>query len=364
MSLLLGILCASVANAAEWSPTGQPAAPQAFCEPIQCWTLTIGIGGNGSGSWKSTDSTGQPDGLIDCEQANGAITVGNCSELYGDYDDIGYVRVYMTVTPATGSSVCDNGVVGTCSSSPVSFQTDLQSDLTLSYLVFVLSTHTLLVDIPEHGTISNSGLSINCDEGLADPDCEETYNYGTQVTLTATPWQGVVFKGWTDACAAIKTVTCTLTMTGDRIVGATFADAPTAPPPTAPTATTPPAATPRPTSVRTPGPTPPSASSQASSGAASPSLGEGASAGVSLPIGSSNASMDVAAASAGAGATPGRSPDPSAAAAVGTVDLTPVVFAILGAGLLIAAGIAIAGYEIRRRGRKPGGSGEGDASPD
>jgi len=42
------------------------------------------------------------------------------------------------------------------------------------------------------------------------------------VTLTATPAFGSVFVGWGGACSGIRVPSCTVTMTGDMSVTATF----------------------------------------------------------------------------------------------------------------------------------------------
>ena len=53
------------------------------------------------------------------------------------------------------------------------------------------------------------------------PPIGTTYEVGTVVTLTASPATGSDFTGWT-GCDSVSGATCTLTMTGDRSVTATF----------------------------------------------------------------------------------------------------------------------------------------------
>ena len=53
-------------------------------------------------------------------------------------------------------------------------------------------------------------------------DCNETYDYGTMVTLTATASGASSFGGWSgDGCSG-TTPTCTVTMDQARTIGAAF----------------------------------------------------------------------------------------------------------------------------------------------
>lgn len=65
------------------------------------------------------------------------------------------------------------------------------------------------------GTVSSSPSGISCGS-----DCSQYYNYGTPVTLTATPATGSVFTGWSGACAG--TGACVVSMTSNKSVTATF----------------------------------------------------------------------------------------------------------------------------------------------
>src|SRR5437870_13812782 len=66
------------------------------------------------------------------------------------------------------------------------------------------------------GTVSSSPLGISC-----GTDCSEPYASGTVVTLTAAPASGSTFDGWS-GCDTASGATCTVTMSGVRMVGATF----------------------------------------------------------------------------------------------------------------------------------------------
>jgi photosystem II stability/assembly factor-like uncharacterized protein len=65
------------------------------------------------------------------------------------------------------------------------------------------------------GTVTSSPAGINCGS-----DCSEVYDPGTSVTLTPAPDSGSTFTGWSGACSGSGT--CTVNMTSDKAVTATF----------------------------------------------------------------------------------------------------------------------------------------------
>ncbi|MEI6206917.1 MAG: SUMF1/EgtB/PvdO family nonheme iron enzyme [Desulfuromonadales bacterium] len=65
------------------------------------------------------------------------------------------------------------------------------------------------------GTITSSPTGISC-----GATCSASYTSGTSVTLTATPYSGSSFAGWSDACSG--TGTCSVTMDTAKNVIATF----------------------------------------------------------------------------------------------------------------------------------------------
>jgi hypothetical protein len=66
------------------------------------------------------------------------------------------------------------------------------------------------------GTVTSSPPGINC-----GADCSEAYAFGTPVTLTAQAGSGSRFDGWGGACSG-SSPTCSVTMSSDRSVTATF----------------------------------------------------------------------------------------------------------------------------------------------
>jgi hypothetical protein len=79
---------------------------------------------------------------------------------------------------------------------------------TANYTLGVTSTGT--------GTGTVSGSGINCGS-----TCTQTYASGTSVTLTAAAASNSIFLGWSGACTG--TGTCTVVMTGNASITATFA---------------------------------------------------------------------------------------------------------------------------------------------
>jgi hypothetical protein len=78
-------------------------------------------------------------------------------------------------------------------------------------------THALMVTPSGSGRV-HSGNTPGLDCGY---DCIEYYPYGTSVTLTAVPGTGAGFQGWGGNCAGTG-LTCTIKVTGERLVFANF----------------------------------------------------------------------------------------------------------------------------------------------
>jgi uncharacterized repeat protein (TIGR02543 family) len=70
------------------------------------------------------------------------------------------------------------------------------------------------------GTVTSSPGFISC-----GPDCGYAYDTGTSVTLTESPASGWTFHGWGGDCSG-SSPTCTLTMSSNRFVSATFYKSP------------------------------------------------------------------------------------------------------------------------------------------
>jgi hypothetical protein len=177
-------------------PLGGPQSAIATFSPLQ-EPLGYTASGNGSGSVGSS-----PTGL-----SCGA----SCARTF-DYG----TSVELTATPATGSTF--SGWSGDCT------VVNGKCDVSMQQSHAVTATFTL---VPENlavskagsgsGTVASTTPGISC-----GTTCSSDFNYGTTVTLTATPAIGSVFTGWAGAgCSG--TGTCTILMTADRAPTATFA---------------------------------------------------------------------------------------------------------------------------------------------
>jgi hypothetical protein len=162
---------------------------------IQRFVLSATKSSNGSGS-----ITSQPAG-INCGT--------DCFESY----DIGTV-VTLTATADVGSNFV--GWTGACTGTGACVVTVSQTAAVNA--VFTLQVYTL--DVVKtgngNGSVSSSPGGIAC-----GPDCAESYNYGTTVTLSATANPNSNFAGWSGAgCSG--TGSCVVPITQSAIVTANF----------------------------------------------------------------------------------------------------------------------------------------------
>ncbi len=86
----------------------------------------------------------------------------------------------------------------------------------MSALTSPLLTYTLTVSTSGNGTVTSTDGFINC-----PGNCSHLYRSNTVVTLNANPAQGWSLSTWGGACSG-NTSACTVTMTGNESVGATF----------------------------------------------------------------------------------------------------------------------------------------------
>ncbi len=90
----------------------------------------------------------------------------------------------------------------------------------------VVPAHQLAVSLEGSGEGKVSGEEINCNTIGEEPDvCNKSFPAGATVTLTASPYPGSMFTGWSGACTG--TGSCVVTMGSDQAVTASFAPAST-----------------------------------------------------------------------------------------------------------------------------------------
>jgi Tol biopolymer transport system component len=134
--------------------------------------------------------------------------------------------VTLTATPAAGSQFA--GFAG-CATTPTANTCTVTADaaktVTASFLLIPRSL-TVTKDGNGSGAVTSAPPGINC-----GADCQQDYDNGTSVTLTADPAAGSSFSGFSGGGCSGDGTTCTVAMTEARSVTATFALVPVTPPP-------------------------------------------------------------------------------------------------------------------------------------
>ena len=122
-------------------------------------------------------------------------------------------QVTLTATPASGWDFY--GWSDDCSGNHNCVLTMVESNNVGVTATFTHNQFTLNVSETGSGNVSSTPTGISC-----PPTCSASFNSGTQVTLTATPAQGLSFIGWSGACSG--TGSCTVTMSAAESVFAAF----------------------------------------------------------------------------------------------------------------------------------------------
>jgi Ca2+-binding RTX toxin-like protein len=187
--------CAGVGNAIVDLYSGSKSCTATFTTNY----VNVSIGGSGTGTVTGTQ--------INCP--------GDCQRNVANN-----TNVTLTATPTAGSEFA--GWSDACAAfgvNPVCTLT-VTSSITVG-AAFNVPGQPLNVAASGPGTVTSNVGGINC-----PPGCSTTLPQGSSVTLTAAPTGDAEFGGWQGDCAAFGTnPICTLTMTGPRNVGATFAEA-------------------------------------------------------------------------------------------------------------------------------------------
>jgi len=155
--------------------------------------LTVSPAGNGQGTVMST-----PAG-IDCGD--------DCNQPY----DLG---TNVTLTADPGQSSTFGGWSGACGGSGLTCSVVMNASKSVTATFVSKPLLTVTPSGAGSGTVTSNPAGIDC-----PADCTEDYDTGTPVTLTATAAAGSIFTGWSGDCFGL---TCSLTMSGNKSVTATF----------------------------------------------------------------------------------------------------------------------------------------------
>jgi len=178
------------ANGCNWTTVEGPN----FTCTVPTYTLTVTKAGTGSGTVNSNTPG------INCGS--------DCSESYTSGASVDLVASASSSSTFTGWS-------GACSGTGICTVSMTQARSVTA--TFTINTYTLTVTKAGtgSGTVNSNTPGINCGS-----DCSESYTSGASVDLVASASSSSTFTGWSGACSG--TGTCTVSMTQDRSVTATF----------------------------------------------------------------------------------------------------------------------------------------------
>jgi LmbE family N-acetylglucosaminyl deacetylase len=171
-------------------------------------TLGASTAGNGAGTVTSVSSPNSAT-QINCGAA--------CSAVY----DLGSV-VTLTATPAIGSNYTSWSGCDSVSGNACTVNMNAARSVTA---IFTLQTFPLTVNkthlLTGNGTVTSTSSPASPSQINCGGTCSVSYNYGTVVTLTATPELLSLFNGWS-GCDSTSGTTCTVTIGSARSVTASF----------------------------------------------------------------------------------------------------------------------------------------------
>ncbi len=182
-------------------------------------SVSVGLTGTGSGS-VTVNKTGS--GTISSSPIG--ISCGSgCSTQTASFSS---TPVVLTATPDAGYVF--SAWTGACTGTSSTCSVPITAASATVGATFV-QVWTLSVSVTGSGVVTAAPTGITCGNG--NNDCTETYNTGTNVTLTATPDAGydvAVWTGTVTSCPAMQR-TCVVPMTAARSVTVEFRPIPTVP---------------------------------------------------------------------------------------------------------------------------------------
>lgn len=149
---------------------------------------------------------------------NGVITSSPAGITCGfDCDEIYTKGTVITLNVAAAEGSVFNGWTGACAGQINPCKLTLNSDASTTATFARLVGLTVTLTGSGYGTVTSDQGGISCGN-----DCSQFYPSNTTVKLTATPGDNFqVFTGWGGACAG-QSNPCTLTLTADTSVTASF----------------------------------------------------------------------------------------------------------------------------------------------
>lgn len=166
----------------------------ASCSATGCHRLTIVRDGDGEGHVTATP------GDLDCGD--------RCAATFEQSTEVTLTSRALDGSTFTGWSGACEGVEDTC---VVSMTEERSVTAT-----FVRKAYALTITTSGAGVVTSEPAGIDC-----GADCDEIFDRGTEVTLTAAANEGSTFTGWSGACAGAES-TCVVTLTEALAVEASF----------------------------------------------------------------------------------------------------------------------------------------------
>ncbi|CAK0759931.1 hypothetical protein CCP3SC5AM1_2760001 [Gammaproteobacteria bacterium] len=157
--------------------------------------------------------TGTGSGTV-TSNPSGINCGSDCNEYY-----VPNTKVTLTVIAASGS-VFAGWSGGGCTGIATTCVVTVNSAMTVTATFNKIYSLIMVKAGTGTGTVTSNPSGINC-----GTDCNENYVPNTKVTLTATPSSISSFSGWSGGCSGTAAA-CTITMTANKTVTATFIQKP------------------------------------------------------------------------------------------------------------------------------------------